>query len=211
MKKMTFILACLTMAALSANAQISKVILQHQGNVTMYEPADIQTAITAAQDGDSVLLNTGEFPGFTIEKKISVIGAGTGTKITSNIAIAIPNKPTLTANILEGLNVKDYVSISVNKPVNGLKIKKCTFYSISFSGIVNNVLIDRCKINKGGVILSEYVEGLDIKNSQVDHVEGDTKTNEPVVNCINCYFDGNPVSPKTGNKYYSSNSAINMG
>ena len=93
------------MATMGVNAQISKVALQHRGAVTLYDTDQIQIAIDNSVDGDTIFLNEGEFPGFTVNKKIAVIGKGNGeTKVTGNITIAIPNSPTLTARVLDGLN-----------------------------------------------------------------------------------------------------------
>lgn len=190
MKKMTFILACLTMAAMSAKAQISKVLLQHQGNVTMYEPDDVQNAIDAAQDGDTIFLNTGSFPGFTIKKKISVIGAGeSNTKVRSEITIDIPNKPTLSARLLEGLGGNNNWSITVKQAVNNLIIKKCSFWRIEFSDYVNDVCLDRCNVHRIG--LSEKVIGLTISNSISEFIYG-TANKDNSVQCINCHFTGKP-------------------
>lgn len=202
---MTFILACLMMAALSANAQISKVILQHQGNVTMYEPDDIQTAINAAQDGDTILLNKGSYPGFKVEKKISVIGAGDSkTIIKSNIEIAIPyinnQAQELTANMLEGLDLSDN-SIKVTKAVNGLKLKKCVFYTLTFSNAVKDVFIDRCKSNYSSnpsIDLTNVVS-LKAKNSCISRLSGKPSSQKlDDVEFINCYFGYTSAYTSTG-------------
>ncbi|MBQ6064450.1 MAG: hypothetical protein IJK87_12610 [Prevotella sp.] len=194
MKKMTFILACLMMAALSANAQMSKVILQHQGNVTMYEPDDIQTAINDAQDGDTIFLNKGTFPGFTIDKKISVIGAGDSkTNVGSStlgIKIEIPydknnQAQELTATMLEGLSINS--TLSVTKAINGLKIKNCYFFNLSLDNDVKNVFMDRCK-TKSSISLSRVVS-LKAKNCIIPYLAGETSTSKvDDLEFINCYF-----------------------
>lgn len=191
MKKMTFILACLIMAALSASAQMSKVILQHQGNVTMYEPDDIQTAIDAAQDGDTILLNKGSYPGFTIKKKISVIGAGESTNITGGIKVEISNTPTLTAHLLESLKG---TYLYINKEVYGLKIKKCHFTSyLSFDAYATNVLIDRCKLDSYIDLGTRYVASLKIMNSHISYLRG-TAYSDNAIDCTHCYFTGSSSS-----------------
>ena len=202
MKKMTFILACLMMAALSANAQISKVILQHQGNVTMYEPADIQTAINAAQDGDTIFLNKGDFSGFTVKKKISVIGAGTSkTMIKGNIYIEIDYKNNLpqelTANMLEGLNLLSSYGITVTKAVNGLKLKKCSFKTLEFNYAVKDVLIDRCDMGYSdyNYISLTNVVSLKAKNSELSYLKGSPSSSKvDDIEFVNCYFANTNVS-----------------
>lgn len=191
MKKMTFILACLTMAAMSANAQISKVLLQHQGNVTMYEPEDIQKAIDAAQNGDTIFLNKGTFPGFTITKQISVIGAGeSNSRVSSQITIDVPNKPTLSARMLDGIGRSSGGgTVIVNKAVNNLIIRKCSLYRIEFKDYVDDVSIDRCTLDR--IMLSEKVIGLTINNSILEFIYG-TAYKDTSVKCVNCHLTTAP-------------------
>lgn len=191
MKKMTLILASLMMAALSANAQISKVLLQHEGNVTMFEPEDIQKAIDAAQNGDSIFLNKGTFPGFTITKQISVIGAGeSNTRVSSQIIIDIPNKPTLSARMLDGIGRSSGGgTVIVNKAVNNLIIRKCSLYRFEFNDFVDDVSIDRCTVSR--IMLSEKVIGLTINNSILEFIYG-TANKDTSVKCINCHLTTAP-------------------
>ena len=155
------------MTAIGANAQISKVALQHRGEVTLYDTDQIQIAIDNSVDGDTIFLNEGQFPGFTVNKKIAVIGKGNGqTIVTGNITIAIPNSPTLTARVLDGLNLYSY-TITVSNAVNSLVIRKCQFNNISFSGVVDKALIDRCECYY--ITLSSNVVGLDVVNSYIHY------------------------------------------
>ena len=198
MRKQLLTLACLLMATMGVNAQISKVALQHKGAVTLYDTDQIQIAIDNSVDGDTIFLNEGEFPGFTVNKKISVIGKGNSeTKVTSNITIAIPNSPTLTARVLDGLNISGY-DITVSNAVNSLVIRKCQFSQISFSGVVDKALIDRCNISSY-ISLSSNVVGLDVVNSQLGYLRGSAYT-PSAVNVVNCDV--------TYNIYNLSSSAI---
>ena len=191
MRKQLLTLACLLMATMGVNAQISKVALQHKGAVTLYDTDQIQIAIDNSVDGDTIFLNEGEFPGFTVNKKISVIGKGNSeTKVTSNITIAIPNSPTLTARVLDGLNLSGS-NITVSNAVNSLVIRKCDFESINFSGVVDKALIDRCSIHK--ISLSTDVVGLDIVNSKIGYLLGNAYTSS-AVNVVNCDVTTSPYS-----------------
>ena len=195
MRKQILTLACLLMATMGVNAQISKVALQHRGEVTLYDTDQIQLAIDNSVDGDTIFLNEGEFPGFTVNKKIAVIGKGNGeTKVTSNITIAIPNSPTLTARVLDGLNLINSSNIIVSNAVNSLVIRKCQFYQISFTGVVDKVLIDRCYINSY-ISLSSNVVGMDIVNSRIIYGLRSNAYTPSAVNIINCFV---------GNGTYSS-------
>ena len=201
MRKQLLTLACLLMATMGVNAQISKVALQHKGAVTLYDTDQIQIAIDNSVDGDTIFLNEGEFPGFTVNKKISVIGKGNSeTKVTSNITIAIPNSPTLTARVLDGLNLSGY-TITVSSAVNNLIIRKCEFDQISFRGVVDEVLIDRCYISY--VSLSSDVVGLDIVNSRLGYLTGTAYT-PSAVNVVNCDVTSRPYSTSTNVTFINS-------
>lgn len=184
MRKQLLTLACLLMATMGVNAQISKVALQHKGAVTLYDTDQIQIAIDNSVDGDTIFLNEGEFPGFTVNKKITVIGKGNSeTKVTSSITIAIPNSPTLTARVLDGLNLSGS-NITVSNAVNSLVIRKCQFSTISFSGVVDKVLIDRCYITDY-INLSSNVVGMDIVNSRIRYGLRSNAYTSSAVNVIN--------------------------
>ncbi len=194
------------MTAIGANAQISKVALQHRGAVTLYDTDQIQIAIDNSVDGDTIFLNEGEFPGFTVNKKISVIGKGNSeTKITGNITIAIPNSPTLTARVLDGLYFYDII---VSSAVNNLVIRKCEFGNISFSGVVDNVLIDRCKI-RDYITLSSNVVGMDIVNSKIAYGLRSNAYTPSAVNVVNCIVgNGNYESVYTESNATFINSIV---
>ena len=82
MKKILFMIAyCLMATAQTIFAQDNysgKVFLQHKGNITaMYGGDEIDKAIEAAVDGDTLFLSKGRFnSNFTINKSISLIGSG---------------------------------------------------------------------------------------------------------------------------------------
>lgn len=187
------------MATMGVNAQISKVALQHRGEVTLYDTDQIQIAIDNSVDGDTIFLNEGEFPGFTVNKKISVIGKGNSeTKVTSNITIAIPNSPTLTARVLDGINLSGS-NITVSNAVNSLVIRKCQFYDIRFSGVVDKALIDRCQISNY-LNLSSNVVGLDVVNSYLRYIINSAYT-PSAVNIVNCQVSSSYTS-------YTSNASV---
>lgn len=207
MRKQLLTLACLLMATMGVNAQISKVALQHKGAVTLYDTDQIQIAIDNSVDGDTIFLNEGEFPGFTVNKKISVIGKGNSeTKVTSNITIAIPNSPTLTARVLDGLNLS-VSNITVSNAVNSLVIRKCQFSQISFSGVVDKALIDRCNISSY-ISLSSNVVGLDVVNSQLGYLRGSAYT-PSAVNVVNCDITLATSSGTTNTNVTFINSRVN--
>ena len=225
-------MACLLMATMGVNAQISKVALQHRGEVTLYDTDEIQTAINDSQDGDTIFLNEGEFPGFTVNKKIAVIGKGNSeTKISSNIYINIPNTPTLTSRVLDGLSLTNRTTttasnsgsqissngqIIISSAVNNLTIRKCGFDAIKFNGVVKNATIDRCYITNF-VYLSTNVVSLNVVNTNLNSVNGEGYDGAVSAVFTNCRIRGEyyavasyntPSSYATSPYYVYSSSTI---
>ena len=153
MKKIiiTSILSSLICVASFGQSTMFRTILSHNGTLTQYNLDNWTDALDDAVDGDTVYFTPGTFPGdITITKKIALIGAGvcesqtwyhgetnmqdalggSGTPSTNstnltggNIYIELDGEPTLTATMLEGLNIHNTVTIS--KTVTNLKIKRC--------------------------------------------------------------------------------------
>lgn len=169
-------LACLLAMCVAGFAlPNSSVLLQHKGFVTVYHQDSLNVALAAAVDGDTLFLSKGTYPGFTIDKKLTVRGAGNGeTIITGMITIAIPDSVTLESTVLEGLSLKPYVNdgydnnfnILVTKPLNNFKIKQCDFEKLMFERTMNGVVIDRCYCS-GYLALPEYVRSLTANNSKI--------------------------------------------
>lgn len=182
----------------------SSVLLQHQGNVTVYPLESLNDALDAAVDGDTLFLSKGTYPGFTIRKKITVRGAGVSeTTVTGNVAISIPDSVTLTNTLLEGLNIYTSVgnryNIVVTKSVNGLKIKQCRFRGIKFNGHLRDVLIDRCNIFDTFFIPNnndDAVKSVTVKNSYVYRLDISDETTKDIsfVNCNVYTFSGSSYS-----------------
>ena len=152
MKKILLSIICLTMVGIqSATAITAQIALRHQGNVTQFNPDELPSAIEAAVDGDTILLSAGTFDcgsGITIAKAITIIGAGAENTIFKNrIDIYIPDNPTLTAHLLDGVRITG--ALYVDDSVIGLKLRKCVIDGgISAVGnltIIREMLIDRCK------------------------------------------------------------------
>ena len=125
-------------------------ILSHNGSLTQYDINSWTDALTDAVDGDTIYFTTGTFPGdITITKKIALIGSGVcesqawyystselqealggsgtpsdnSTNFTGVVNIELDDSPTLTATMLEGINISN--NVRINKTVKNLKIKRC--------------------------------------------------------------------------------------
>lgn len=184
MKKSLLLSVCLAFASLSSfGASLASIMLQHNGSVTMFESDKMSAAIAAAVKGDTIYLSEGTFSGaFTINKEISIIGAGQDTKILGDITIAIDNTPTLTAHMLDALSISSY-TVNVTKTLKNLKIRKCYINKLSFSAAVTDLNIDRC--NLAGLYPGTYVKSGNILNSYISYFRGES--GQPnTINMINC-------------------------
>ena len=185
MKKSLLLSVCLAFASLSSfGASLASIMLQHNGNVTMYDPDKMTAAITAAAKGDTIYLNEGAFVGdFTINKEITIIGAGQDSKINGNITISIDNTPTLTAHMLDAVNISGY-SVTVSKALNNLKIRKCYISTIKAAAALTDLNVDRSYINR--VELSTNYKSGNFINCYIYEVYSSNSSLQNTINYINC-------------------------
>lgn len=186
MKKTLFVLICLLVATTSIFAESqSKCLLQHGGSVKLFDADKIANAISAAVDGDTIYLTAGSFPGFTIDKKITVRGAGQETKITSDISIAIPGTPTLTQTVLEGMDLESQQrNIKLTTAMKGVKIKQCSMYYLYTLANNSDVIVDRCFISYD-LNYSSYIKSMTVLNSYARIGYG-SSSKENTITFVNC-------------------------
>ena len=91
-------------------------------------------------------------------------GVGENTYINGDVTIAIPNNPTLTQAVLEGVNVSGNIIIS--QPATNLIIRNTKVADVKVNGTLINGLIDRCWIT-GTFNMSDYTNQTTVKNSKV--------------------------------------------
>lgn len=170
-------------------AQNAKIILQHNGNATFYAADNTQSALDAAVDGDTIYFNKGTFSGgFTITKKVALIGAGIDEEgyyqsiIDGNITVSIGSgEDILTARLLEGLYING--TVKVKKSIDNLVIRKCCFSTLDYErdSYKNDqgstvyvypyysAIIDRCRLTYY-LELYEYNKTLEVYNSYLYNV-----------------------------------------
>lgn len=183
MKKLILLLITFFAISININADSrAKCLLHHQGTVKVFDGEKIEAAIKASADGDTIFLSEGTFPGFTINKKITIRGAGQESRINSEIKINLNNNPTLTQTLLEWLNM-DTNSITVESSMKKLKIKQCTFKRLTTTANnIEDVLVDRC-------FVSDLISGFKsatIVNSKIQYVTSGEDGHE-YLNC-NIYW-----------------------
>ena len=182
MKKTIYAIAMMliTSVASFAQAEDAKVILQSGANTTIYDGNSLSTAIGAAKKGDIIYLSEGIYSGFTIDKEILVRGVGEKSYVKGDITIAIPDNPTLTTHIIEGVWASG--ALNITKPATDMIIRSCKFSGdLNVSAALPNGLIDRCFID-GTVILNTYTNTVTIKNSKVRYILGASASNNQ------CFF-----------------------
>lgn len=179
MKKFILILITIITISINANADSgAKCLLHHKGSVQFFDGDKIAAAIKAATDGDTLFLSEGTYPGFTINKKITVRGAGQESRITGEVKINISNNPILSQTILEWVNL-DENSITIETPMKKLKIKQCTFRTLNTTANnIEDALVDRCHIK-------ECIDGFKsatIVNSKIQYMNN-TNSGQEYLNC----------------------------
>lgn len=195
------------MMSMTASAvTINKALLDHNGEVTLFDGDKLQDAINAASDGDIIYLTLGTFKSFNVTKKITIRGTGETTVIDGDVNISIPNNPTLDNPVLETMAVSGSVTVSnvvsnlmirqckiisglnINAKVAKGTIERCQIGSMSFTGTIQDLIIDRCNITSG-LALSSTIESMTVINTQITKLSANSgaTNNTTFVNC-NLYF-----------------------
>lgn len=203
MKKVLFMAVCFIMMSMTASAlTINKALLDHNGEVTLFDGDKIQDAVNAATDGDIIYLTLGTFKPFDVTKKITIRGTGETSVIDGNVNISIPNNPVLDNPVLETLAVSGSVTVNnavsnfimrqckitsglnVNAMVAKGTIEKCQIGSVSLTGTIQDLTIDRCNIFNG-LALSSTIESMTVINTQIKNLSANSgaTNNTTFVNC----------------------------
>lgn len=188
MKKQLIMMACMLMASIAAFAGTnSKILLQHEGGVKVYESNQMTQAMTDAVKGDTLFLSEGTFAGFDLTKEVMIRGCGKTTIITGAVKIAIAGNPTFSAPLLDALKIDN--SFTVSQPCNKLHIRKCWITGdISFSAKSEDVLIDRCSnfnSNFKRFLISSNIVSMTVMNSVIEYLYSNGATGS-VATFINC-------------------------
>lgn len=202
MKKIIFSIVCCLLATIQyAYAQdYGKIFLQHAGKITStFSGNDMDKAIAAAAEGDTLFLSKGQFnSGFTINKSISLIGSGVDSNnVQSNNStwfgwdgssnVQADNDKNIASVYIEGLYFCD--NLYIQGKVDNLTVKKCYFSNGLYLSSNNNceykkVTVDRCRVS----YLSMYgsIQELTAKNCKIGNVYGQGGTTLASCKLINC-------------------------
>lgn len=217
MKAKSLLTACLFMLAVGANAaNDGKAILHHDKKPTaIYDADKLSDALSAAVAGDTIYLSAGTFPTFSLEKAITIKGAGTNTKISKGVTIDIAGNPTLTSALLDAVDVNGPVSVASDMTNFLIKMVKTT--ELSFDNALNtpNALVDRCYLDK--FTLTSTMTDFYVRNTYIDNLTS-TSLKFNKCNFINCRIQGdwnkaagrfiNCELSRIGNDYLTIKSSI---
>lgn len=170
-------------------ANDGKAILHHDKKpAAIYDADQLSEALIAATAGDTIYLSAGMYPTFTLDKAITIKGAGTNTKISNGVTIDIPGNPTLTSSLLEAVEVNG--AITVRSDMTNFLIKMVKTTNLLFANELNtpNALVDRCYLDK--FTITSTMTDFYVRNSYIRNLtSSDLKYNK--CNFINCRLWGN--------------------
>ena len=216
MKAKSLLTACLFMLAVGANAaNDGKAILHHDKKpMAIYDADKLSDALNAAVAGDTIYLSAGMYPTFTLDKAITIKGAGTNTKISNGVTIDIPGNPTLTSSLLEAVEVNG--AITVKSDMTNFLIKMVKTTDLQFANQLNtNALVDRCYLDK--FTITSAMTDFYVRNTYIDNLTS-TSLKFNKCNFINCRIQGdwnkaagrfiNCELSRIGNDYLTIKSSI---
>lgn len=189
MKAKSLLTACLFMLAVGANAaNDGKAILHHDKKpMAIYDADKLSDALSAAVAGDTIYLSAGTFPTFSLEKAITIKGAGTNTKISKGVTIDIAGNPTLTSALLDAVDVNGPVSVASDMTNFLIKMVKTTDLQFANSLNIPNALVDRCYLDK--FTITSTMTDFYVRNTYIDNLTS-TSLKFNKCNFINCRIQG---------------------
>lgn len=204
MKKILFMIACCLVATaqnvLAQSNYSGKVFLQHNGNITATFGGDeIDKAIAAAAEGDTLFLSKGRFDSnFTINKSLSLIGSGAeaGDDSQRSTCIDWNQNPKIDGGdtkVISSVTIEGIYSspgFYVQGKIENVTFKKCYFNNTlgisnySNNGYSNKVVVDRCHI--WSVSTDGSIADATIKNCKINNVYGQGGQSISSCKFINC-------------------------
>ena len=140
--RIIIILSLLTMGfipSLAEDTYWGVALLSHQGKQTAYAADNVQAAVDAAVEGDTIQLSNGPFKPFILNKKVYLLNEGSD----KTIFLEIPGNPSIESSLFIGWNFQVYA--------------RCNLQSICFTNFggrfevgegytVGTVTYDRCYV-----------------------------------------------------------------
>ena len=157
---------CLAFAAVPAFADLAPtVMLRHNNQSTMFNYYQVQDAVNAAAEGDTIYLSEGTFQPFNIDKRIMVRGAGPGSIIEGSCEIDISGAEKLSMPVLDAVTFLG--DITVTQAPRQLTFRKCKIANLIFSDSeFHDVKINQCWITNR-LNLPSNVKEFNADNSKI--------------------------------------------
>lgn len=194
------------MLAVGAHAASdARAILHHDKKpVAIYDADKLNDAISAAVAGDTIYLSAGAFPTFTLDKAITIKGAGATTDIAEGVIINISGNPTITAALLDAVEVIG--NVTINSEITNFTIKSVDCESVVFNASCPNTLIDRCNI--GVFKTTDVTKDVYVRNSYISKLTcGNWIYNKcTFINCniYTCTGSGRFINCQINSSYYNN-------
>lgn len=163
MKRLTLFISMLVLTITQMVAQDTQensiITLRHQGSETNFAYNQMQDAIDAAIDGDTIFLSAGNFEGdVVIDKKLAFIGVGeyykdgnsyssVNSKYSGRFIFNMPEGTKLSARLFEGIYLNGN-TFTFQKAIENVVFKKCQLSQCNFTieKSMKNILFDRCSM-----------------------------------------------------------------
>ena len=166
---------------LQAKADLgASAMLRHNGVTTFYQWDEVQDAVDASVDGDTIYLAEGTFSPFNINKRIMVRGAGPGTTVSGNCTIDIPNDKKLVMPVLDALAISG--TVQVNSAGNQLTFRKVQISILNFSteSEFNDVKLESSYISNT-FMLAPCVRSINCDNCKISELRPNNHTDGNLV------------------------------
>jgi hypothetical protein len=187
------VISFFTVSALKAQ-DVQMVILQHGDSASaFYGTSAFVDAMKAAVKGDAITLSAGTFTSATIDKAVTIQGAGYVTDVAKG-----RNKTILSGDfdvsllqdadeVLKIDGIYAAVAMNIKTAITGLSISKSSISNINILSN-NNCIIDKCRINR--FVPSQLTTNLTIKNSIICQLCGSSYSDNSLIE--NCIFNPLP-------------------
>ncbi len=167
MKKTILMMFALALSVIQAKADLAPtVMLRHNGVTTFYKYYEIQKAVDASADGDTIYLTDGTYRPFNIDKRIMVRGTGLGTVIEGDCEIDISGTAKLTMPVLDAVTFNG--DVRVINAYEQFTIRKCSMTNLFFDGADHyDVKVTQCYFDNR-FNLTNNVHEINVFNSKIN-------------------------------------------